>query len=189
MLFAILLTPREADAQAIKVNAPFLLAGCPNIGAEATVSKNISISGDIMWLPYLFKENEEVFRSLQVSAEVRYYTNPKYYYNNDMYDGFYLGPYLMWGDFNVGLMTDSQKEEKNFRREGWGVSSGLSVGYKFYLTNRIKLDLNLGLGYAFMQYEKYQLGGQWVDYPMRKDTSHWIGPTRFGISVVYALIK
>ncbi len=74
--------------------------------------------------------------------------------------------------------------------KGWGISAGLSLGYKFYLSKRFRLDLNLGLGYAHLQYDKYQLGGEWADYPLElKDTRAWFGPTKFGVHLVYNLFR
>ncbi|MEG0647292.1 MAG: DUF3575 domain-containing protein, partial [Bacteroides sp.] len=51
-------------------------------------------------------------------------------------------------------------------------------------------DTNIGLGYAHMQYNKYLLGGEWADYPLSiKDTKAWIGPTKFGVNLVYNLFR
>lgn len=175
--------------QAIKINLPTTLLGTPNIGAEFTISQQFSINGDLLWAPYMFKKNEEVFRALIGTVELRYYVNPKYYYTNDLFDGFYIGPYAMYGNFNIGLKNSDEAEE-NFRYKGWGVSGGISLGYKFYLSKRFRLDANVGLGYAHLQYNKYLLGGEWANYPLSiKDTKAWIGPTKFGVNLVYNLFR
>ncbi len=188
--FLVLLTiPNKAEAQAIKTNVPYLLLGIPNMGAEFSISKKLSINGDILWAPYLFKKDEEVLRSLQGSVEIRYYVDPRYYYSSNIYDGFYIGPYLLAGDFNVGFKKNEDPLE-NFRRQGWGISTGVSIGYKVFLSNRFRVDFNLSLGYAHLQYDKYYLGGEWSNYPLEvKDTKAWIGPTKVGISLVYNLFK
>lgn len=178
-----------AKGQAIKINAPLILVGTPNIGVEFTLSQQLSVNGDILWTPYMFKKNEEVFRTLIGSVDLRYYINPQYYYTNDMFDGFYAGPYAMYGNFNIGFKNRDENKE-SFRRKGWGVSAGVSLGYKFYLAKRFRLDLNLGLGYAHLQYNKYLLGGEWAGYPIsKKDTKQWIGPTKFGVHLVYNLFR
>lgn len=178
-----------AQAQAIKVNAPLLLVGTPNIGVEVTISQQLSVNGDILWAPYMFKKNEEVFRSFIGSVDLRYYINPQYYYTNDMFDGFYAGPYAMYGNFNIGF-KNNDKNKESYRRKGWGVSAGISFGYKFYLAKRFRLDLNMGLGYAHLQYNKYLLGGEWAEYPLsKKNTKQWIGPTKFGVHIVYNLFR
>lgn len=70
---AIATTTVAADAQMIKVNGPATLAGTPNIGYEHGLSPHLSVSADVMWLPYLSKKHEEVFRSFQMAGECRYY--------------------------------------------------------------------------------------------------------------------
>lgn len=179
----------QVHSQALKVNAPFILMGCPNIGAEINVGRQFTVNGDVLWSPYLFKKNEEVMRALIGSVDFRYYINPKYYYTNNMFDGFYIGPYAMVGNFNVGFKTDDDYR-KNIRNKGWGVSGGASLGYKFYLSPRLRMDINLGIGYAHLQYNRYYLGGEWADYPIEiKKTKSWIGPTKFGVHLVYNIFK
>lgn len=184
----LVLAAPAVKAQAIKTNVPLLLVGTPNVGMEFTVSQQFTTNLDILWMPYMFKKHEEVLRALVGSADLRYYVKPRYYYTNNMYDGFYLGPYVEAGNFNIGFWRGEERE--SYRYKGWGISAGLSLGYKFYLSKRFRLDLNLGLGYAHLQYDKYQLGGEWADYPLElKDTRAWFGLTKFGVHLVYNLFR
>ena len=184
----LVLAAPAVKAQAIKTNVPLLLVGTPNVGMEFTVSQQFTTNLDILWMPYMFKKHEEVLRALVGSADLRYYVKPRYYYTNNMYDCFYLGPYVEAGNFNIGFWRGEERE--SYRYKGWGISAGLSLGYKFYLSKRFRLDLNLGLGYAHLQYDKYQLGGEWADYPLElKDTRAWFGPTKFGVHLVYNLFR
>ena len=184
----LVLAAPAVKAQAIKTNVPLLLVGTPNVGMEFTVSQQFTTNLDILWMPYMFKKHEEVLRALVGSADLRYYVKPRYYYTNNMYDGFYLGPYVEAGNFNIGFWRGEERE--SYRYKGWGISAGLSLGYKFYLSKRFRLDLNLGLGYAHLQYDKYQLAGEWPDYPLElKDTRAWFGPTKFGVHLVYNLFR
>lgn len=186
---AMLVNTNTAKGQAIKINLPAALAGIPNLGAEFTVSQQLSINGDVLWVPYMFKKDEEVFRALIGTVELRYYVKPQYYYTNDMFDGFYVGPYAMYGNFNVGLKK-KDPEKQSYRYMGWGMSGGVSLGYKLYLAKRLRLDFNLGLGYAHLQYDKYLLGGEWAEYPVsKKDTKMWIGPTKFGVHLTYNMFR
>jgi hypothetical protein len=187
--FALALGAGQANAQSIKTNLPFLLGGSPNIGFELTVSQQLTVNADVLWMPYMFKKKEEVLRVLQTSADLRYYVKPKYYYTNGMFDGFYLGPYVMYGQFNIGFATHDDPMQ-NRRWKGWGLSTGVSLGYKFYLSRRFRLDLNLGVGYAHMQYDTFVLGGEWAQFPIsKKDTKWWIGPTKFGVNLVFNIFR
>lgn len=93
------------QAQSVKVNIPFWLTGSPNVGFEYTLTRQLTVNGEVLWMPYLFKKHEEVFRALQSSVELRYYVNPRNFYTNDSWDGFYIGPYAMYGNFNIGLLS------------------------------------------------------------------------------------
>lgn len=178
-----------SEAQSIKVNIPFWLTGSPNIGFEYTLTRQITVQGEILWIPYMFKKHEEVFRALQGTIEARYYVNPHNFYTNDSWDGFYIGPYAMYGNFNIGLFKKGE-DAPSYRRQGWGMSGGITTGYKFAFNNRWGLDLNIGLGYAHLQYDKYNLGGEYVNFPLeRKKTKNWIGPTKFGVNLTYNLFR
>lgn len=176
-------------SQAIKTNIPFILTGNPNIGVEWTVGRQLTVNADVMWMPYMFKKQEEVFRTLVGSVDFRYYLNPKYYYTNDLWDGFYVGPYAMAGNFNIGL-KESDDSKTSYRRKGWGISSGITTGYKFYLSSRFRIDANIGIGYAHLQYDKFQLGGEFASFPEEiKKTKSYVGPTKIGVSLVYNIFK
>ena len=115
--------------------------------------------------------------------------NPRNFYTNVSWDGFYIGPYAMYGNFNIGLLKHNDPLQ-SYRRRGWGVSGGISTGYKFAFNSRWGLDLNIGLGYAHLQYNKYYLGGEYVNFPLeRKKTKRWIGPTKFGINLTYNIFR
>ncbi|MDR1415604.1 MAG: DUF3575 domain-containing protein [Odoribacteraceae bacterium] len=183
------LTGGEARGQSIKTNVPLLLMGSPNIGAEVTLTRQLTLDAEALWMPYMFKKHEEVFRAATGSIECRYHVSPSHYYTNDSWDGFYVGPYALYGQFNIGLFRHGDKDQ-SVRRKGWGVSGGLSTGYKFYLSPRFKIDINLGLGYAHLQYNKYKLGGEYAGFPMeQKATKAWFGPTKFGVYLVYNIFR
>lgn len=182
-------TAGNVGAQAIKTNIPLWLTGSPNIGVEFTLTHQVTIDGEILWMPYMFKKHEEVFRALVTTIEYRYHVNPSYYYTNDSWDGFYIGPYALYGQFNIGLLRDHDMD-RSYRRVGWGVSGGISTGYKFFLSPRFKIDINVGIGYAHLQYDKYKLGGEYADFPIeQKNIKVWIGPTKFGVYLVYNIFR
>jgi hypothetical protein len=188
--FALLAGAGEARGQAaLKINLPYLVVGAPNIGFEVTLTQQMTLNGDVLWMPFMFKKKQEVFRFLQASVDLRWYVSPKYYYTNGMFDGFYVGPYAMYGQYNVGFATHANYDD-NRRYKGWGMSAGVTLGYKFYLSRRFRLDLNLGVGYAHLQYNVYKLGGENAEFPLaKKDTGWWIGPTKFGVHLVFNLFR
>ncbi len=176
------------QGQTVKTNIPLWLTGSPNIGFEYTLSRQFTVNGEALWMPYAFKKHEEVFRVLQGTLEMRYYVDPKNFYTNDSWDGFYVGAYAMYGNFNIGLLKSNNQQ--SYRRQGWGVSGGITTGYKLAFGTRWALDFNIGLGFAHLQYNKYYLGGEYKDFPLeKKRTRSWIGPTKIGIHLAYNLFR
>lgn len=197
-----------AQGQTVKTNLPFLLAGNPNVGLEFNLGSKFSINGDALWMPYMWvsqNQNENVFRALVGSLDLRYYVKPRYYYTSRTYDGFYLGPYAMFGNYNMGIgewsffnhggdgHSVTTADENGYfpaRYRGWGVSAGLVIGYKFYLSPRLRFDIFLGGGFVHMQHAIYQLGGDYADSPLHsKVVREGVYPTRFGISLCYNIFK
>ncbi|MDR2890427.1 MAG: DUF3575 domain-containing protein [Alistipes sp.] len=193
---ALAAVPRAAHSQAIKINLPYTLLGSPNIGAEVTVSQQLAINADFSWTPYIFKTRpfqsritEDALRIMQVTGEVRYYVKPRYYYTNDMFDGFYVGPYVMYGMYNVGFATHKNPLDDK-RYVGWGISGGASIGYKFYLSRRFRLDLNVGIGLAHLQHDIHTLGADYAMVTLARDkTMLWFGPTKFGAHLVFNIFR
>lgn len=172
-----------ASAQMVKINAPAALAGCPNFGYEHQLTPRLSAAGDLLWLPYKWGHDHEVFRSLQLAGELRYYFDEAS--GERLAAGWYLGAYAMYGDFNIGLKRDNAQGDPSYRRQGWGVSAGVSGGWKHRFSSHWQMDINLGVGYAHLQYHKYRLDdpqalriGTWHTRP-------WVGPVRFSISFGY----
>lgn len=180
------------QAQSIRVNVPFWLGGSPNIGMEFPLSRQFTVGGEALWMPYMFKKNEKVFRALQATVEFRYYVSPRSFYTNDVWDGFYIGPYAMYGNYNVGWPKKGLANLENDRRVGWGVSTGVTTGYKFSFNSRWGLDLNIGFGYVFLQYDKYPLGGEYATpdwIKEKKVTENLFFPTKVGINLTYSIFR
>lgn len=95
----------------------------------------------------------------------------------------------MYGNFNIGLLKKNDPL-LSYRRKGWGVAGGVSTGYKFAFNSRWGIDLNIGIGYAHLQYDKFNLGGEYVSFPLeKKKTKVWIGPTKFGVNLTYNIFR
>lgn len=174
----------ESSAQMIKLNAPAVLAGIPNLGYEHQLTPRLSVSADILWLPYRWNNKTEMFRSLQLGGELRYYFRGAS--GRRLAAGWYLGAYAMYGDFNIGLLRHGDYDS-SFRRQGWGVSSGISGGWKYRFNEHWQMDINLGVGYAHLQYHKYHLADPEAHKIGTWHTQPWFGPTRFSVSFGYII--
>ena len=69
--------------------------------------------------------------------------------------------------------------------EGWFVGAGVSYGYHWVLAPRFSMEFTIGVGYAFLDYDKTRCTN--CKQIIGDGISHYFGPTRAGISLVYML--
>jgi len=69
--------------------------------------------------------------------------------------------------------------------EGWFIGAGVSYGYHWILTPRLSAEFTIGIGYAFIDYNKMRCTS--CTQLLEKDVIHYFGPTRAGISLVYMI--
>lgn len=69
--------------------------------------------------------------------------------------------------------------------EGWFVGAGVSYGYHMIMSSRVSMEFTLGVGYAFLKYDKSRCSD--CKKKLGEETIHYFGPTRAGISLVYML--
>ena len=103
----------------------------------------------------------------------------------ERFNGHFLGAHVLGAKYNVGGYEIPLLFEKAFRYEGWAAGAGLSWGYHWIWSPRWGLEFNLGLGYAYMEYDKYscekcaEIEGRY--------SKHYFGPTRAGISLIFMI--
>jgi hypothetical protein len=69
--------------------------------------------------------------------------------------------------------------------EGWFAGAGVSYGYHLLISSRVSMEFTLGVGYAFLQYDKLRCTD--CNKKLGEETAHYFGPTRAGLSLVYML--
>jgi hypothetical protein len=69
--------------------------------------------------------------------------------------------------------------------EGWFVGAGISYGYHWVLSPRFSMEFTLGVGYAYFDYEKSRCTD--CRKKLGEESTHYFGPTRLGLSLVYML--
>ena len=69
--------------------------------------------------------------------------------------------------------------------EGWFIGAGVSYGYHLVLSPRFSMEFTVGVGYAFLDYDKTRCTD--CKQIIGEGQSHYFGPTRAGISLVYML--
>jgi hypothetical protein len=69
--------------------------------------------------------------------------------------------------------------------EGWFLGAGVSYGYHWILTPRFSMEFTLGLGFAYLDYEKTRCSD--CRQVIAKESDTYFGPTRAGINLVWML--
>jgi long-subunit fatty acid transport protein len=71
------------------------------------------------------------------------------------------------------------------RFDGWLAGAGVSYGYHWILADRFSLDFTLGLGYAYLNYGKYNC--QDCSQKEASKYMNYFGPTKLAVSAVFML--
>jgi hypothetical protein len=69
--------------------------------------------------------------------------------------------------------------------EGWFAGVGVSYGYHWVMSPRFSMEFTMGVGYAYLQFEKLRCTS--CKQPVGEEKVHYFGPTRAGLSLVYML--
>lgn len=101
-------------------------------------------------------------------------------------NGFFFGPYVHGGEFNLGnrdLCFGLLKGLKPTRYEGWLLGGGIGCGYEYPLAKHWNIGAEAGIGYTYIKYKKYncEVCGSLKD----DDKYHYVGLSRLGLSLIY----
>ena len=98
---------------------------------------------------------------------------------------FFIGPLQHpTSGLNSGI-TIQNKSTQEHRYEGWATGIGISYGYTWILGKRWNLEANIGAGYIYTKYDKYECKtcGRFKG----NQKKHYFGPTKAGISLIYII--
>ena len=173
----------KAQNVAVKTNLLYDAAATVNAGVEVglapkwtlDVSGNFNgwnMSGDHKWKHWM------------IQPEARYWFC-------DRFSGHFLGFHAHGGQFNIGglenefkfLGTDFSKLTDH-RFQGWFAGGGIAYGYTWILGRHWNLEAEIGIGYSYIRYDKYECAGCGEQVEEDK-THHYYGPTKAAINLVY----
>lgn len=166
----------------IKTNALYWSTSTPNLGVEISMGKKHTAQIFVGLNPW--KQNggdQSSIRHWLVMPEYRYWFCQNF-------NGWFLGVHAMGGQFNTGgvnLPFGIFKPLRDHRYEGWYAGGGVTAGYQWPLTKHWNLETSLGVGYDYIQYDKFKCGicGE------KQKSSHdnYLGPTKAALSLIYML--
>lgn len=169
ILSVLSLTVSMASAQkwAVKTNVAYWATATTNLGTELALGRKTTLDIVGMYNPFTFNDNKKM-KLWGVQPEFRLWTCQRFV-------GHFFGLHGHYGQYNAGLNT--------FRYDGWLAGAGISYGYQWVLGKRWNLETELGVGYAYMKYDRHlrEKCQKFVDHK----TSNYFGPTKLSISFVY----
>lgn len=189
LLVLCLMTVGYASAQGeVGIKTNLLYGGytfTPNLGVEIGLGKRttLDISGGYNWLNLDgTKNNNKKLVHWIAQPEFRYFLCEKF-------NGHFFGVHALYSQYNIGgheLPLLLGKGSKDFRFEGSAWGAGLSYGYQLMLGKHWNVEFNIGVGYAQLKYDKYSCT-KCGDKIETGATTHYLGPTKAGISLIYII--
>lgn len=169
---------------ALKTNVPMDALLIPNIGLEVGISKKWTLDVPLYYNPWSYKTTEngvgdKMLKLGMLSPEVRYWLC-------DKFNGHFFGVHLLGGVFKttgIDLPFSPLKDLGQYRYKGNFYGGGVSWGYQWILGKHWNLGLNLGLGYAYIDWEKYECED--CGDKMPDGTDNYFGPTKAALNLIY----
>lgn len=166
----------------LKTNALYWATTTPNIGAEMAVGRKWTVDVSGGYNPWEFGDNKKI-KHWAAQSELRYWLC-------DTFEGHFFGVHAQGGEFNISgvklpnFIFGSHSED--YRYQGYFVGAGISYGYQWILSPRWNMEANIGFGYNYIKYDKYE-PCDCGDH-LGNESTNYFGPTRIGLSFIY-LIK
>lgn len=169
VIFIMLLFSTICFAQkvAVKTNVAYWATTTLNLGAEVAISPKMTLDLTGTYNPFQFRDNKKI-KHWSIQPEWRFWTCQKF-------AGHFFGVHAHYGQYNAGI--------KKYRYDGWLAGGGVSYGYQWILGKHWNLEAELGVGYAYLGYDKYLRNrcGKFIESGHR----NYVGPTKLSVSFMY----
>lgn len=181
--------PLAAQTWAVKSNLLYDATLSANAGVEFRVGEKMTIDVSADYNAWQWNDNRKM-KHIMVQPELRWWTcerfNGSFFGVHAHYAFYNWGGMLPWG-FRTGKMFGSidNPQIRSHRFQGWLAGAGLSYGYHWILSPRWGLEATLGVGYAYLEYEKYQCEN--CGLKEANENKHYLGPTKAGITLIYMI--
>lgn len=160
----------KAQKVVLKTNLLSWATTTVNAGAELKIAPRWSAEMNVMYKAWSFLPDNQKMEGLLIQPEVRYWLCQPFYHD-------FIGFHIHYGQYNGGF--------DKFRYQGDLFGAGFSYGYQWILGQKWNLEMNVGLGYARMNYDKYERPK--CGLFLGKDSKNYFGITKIGVSLIYIL--
>ena len=185
LVFVGMIPAAQGQQVAVKTNALYgAYTYTPNIGLEFGLGHKSTLdlgAGYNFWEKDGTADNNKKLVHWLAQAEYRYWTCQKF-------NGHFFGIHALGTQYNISqheLPLLFGKGSKDYRFQGWGAGGGISYGYQWILGKRWNLEANIGVGYVYLQYDKYEC--KKCGTKLGSEHRNYFGPTKAGISLIYII--
>lgn len=149
-----------------------------NLGAEFRLNDRWSLDIPFSYNPFTFSNNRK-WKHFLVQPELRWW-------KNETFEGQFWGIHTHYGIYNVAALPSGpfSQNMKNNRYEGSLIGAGVSYGYRWNISQRWGMEATIGVGYAYLDHNKYPCVKCGQDLGNRN--KHYFGPTKIGLSLIYS---
>lgn len=160
---------------AFKVNLLYLSALLLNAEAEYYLKGRWSLNLDLQYAWWSKRSKHKYYRIAAISPEIRYWFASCERFRGQ-FGGFYLG---------TGLYEFMFKPTHGIQGEFF-IAGGLTYGYAFSLSEHLRMELSLGVGYMMTEYRQYHWDRGCYVYDKTQRYSYF-GPTKAKVSLIWPL--
>jgi len=166
----------QAQSVALKTNLIHGAAATPNLAVEFEVGRKTTLDlyGAYNW--FEFSDNTK-WKHTFIQPEFRWWFCERF-------NGSFIGLHAHGGEFNIGNVGPL-RVFKNARYEGYFYGAGVSFGHHWVLSDRWGFELEIGLGYARVEYDKFRCAE--CSPKIKSDSYNYFGPTKLQASLVFML--
>lgn len=178
-----LYAPMSGKLPRVSLKANLLYGGAafaPNLGVEIGTSpwNTLEIWGSYNGWEHGNNDTKQLQHFI-VRPEFRWWTFERY-------SGHFMGVNAMYAKYQISGKKVPMLFKKGNRYDGYAVGVGFTYGYQLALGKKWGLEFNVGVGAAYMHYDKFTCAA--CDRDAEKKDKWYVGPTRAGVSLVF-LIK
>lgn len=167
---------------ALKTNVLYDATSTINLGLEVGLAPRwtLDLSGNFnAWS----KDSHTKWKHWMAQPEARYWFC-------DRFSRHFLAAHLIGGAFNVGgfdtdlsILGKDFSVLKNHRYQGYAYGAGIGYGFAFMISKHLNLELEGGLGYVYLDYDRFECDG--CGRNSGSGTHHYIGPTKAAVNLVF----
>lgn len=154
---------------AVKTNLLYDATATVNLGVEVRTGRRTSLDLPFSYNGWTVQKGRQ-WEHFLAQPEFRLWTR-------EAMGGHFFGFHGHYANYDISHLPFTQYT-KPHRFDGWLAGAGASYGYRWNLSRRMALEAAIGVGYAYMSYDRHSDTGMVVG-----EAKHYFGPTKAALSL------